>query len=1116
MSSTTSRSAGDAAPTPPVFSYAQAAKGRTVATSSGVTSTQPTSGVSTPAKGTNSAINTPSGGSVVGDQSVNGSIDTSHKDQAGEGNTEPKVAMSAKSISQPGTPNFGSSSTSTLPKEEKDEFTLVGASAVESTKERISNAVHTAEKTGEVTEGRRGKKGKKQKNAEREAAEKEKEREEARLQEQLVPAPLPAVNIWAKRKEEAAKIAPPPASTEPSNANDTLRSPEAKRRGKPNGVEDGDKAIGSAQNGGIKDSPNTTKAQKKANEAANKSKEDQTPKRAGPRGSRVGEKEEKSVSAQLPPPVEDATSWPTPETALEEEKRKAHEKLEKEEKDDTSSNKPRPKKEWQTLPYVPSVSFNTPLPSRGGRGRGGARGGRTEGGRSSHTNAAGTTGDKAQNGSTTTTPSTVEADKRVSRGEVPRAASLPPNSNKRPSSDPSGAKDQRKPVAASAEKPRGGRESNISDIRNTSYGQQTSENSQDHQFTRADRGFKSEDTQGSPMDVHAHQKSGAERKSESNLRGYEQTKEHHRERADGRSDRGRGGFRGRGNHNFQNGQQHPAHLYTNGHGPQQANGYPVRQGSGPYSPPPQASAFNNQYPVPPSRGRGGSRTQSIPNSAMYGRYPQNGGPNQHMSPIAASYDFQPMQPMSAPPFNPYMDQSAVISMVKMQLEYYFSIDNLCKDVYLRKHMDSQGFVFLTFISSFKRIQALTQDFSLLYIACQDSDILYLIRGDDGNDRLRRRDGWEKWILPMEDRDESVRNAGPQYHHPAPPRSQFMDPMMYPGNPAMSPPPFSPNGTEASFRTFGNGVSAPSAMSDMNGMHGMNGNGHVYHPETPLSAAVPDFAPGLMNGNGSADPLELESTFGDIEVANLTLVFSPHKSSGDYKPKHTSASRTFSNGSIDGISIAEAIDDGRQGRTLTNGSRGSEASPESLRGSRSPFGPSSPTYSSSPPVMWVKGQRQQAPVAEHNSRESYTSFRARALKNRDITAAGETHPDMKLLYEFWSHFLCRNFNIGMYSEFRQYAFEDASVKATNGLKNLVSYYDEVLNSKKKVIPETLARHYVDLVKAEDSDDRPAFQRLRAAWRNGALDMKSRKKIDNYVDAELREELEKGPKPKSDIS
>jgi la-related protein 1 len=167
-------------------------------------------------------------------------------------------------------------------------------------------------------------------------------------------------------------------------------------------------------------------------------------------------------------------------------------------------------------------------------------------------------------------------------------------------------------------------------------------------------------------------------------------------------------------------------------------------------------------------------------------------------------------------------------------------------------------------------------------------------------------------------------------------------------------------------------------------------------------------------------------------------------------------------------------------------------------------------------MWVKGQRQQAPVSEHQSREPYLTFRARALKHRETSTAGQTHPDMKLLYEFWSHFLCRNFNTTMYTEFRQYAFEDAQSHASSGMKNLISYYDEMLISKKKVIPDILAGHYVDLVKAEDSDDRPALERLRAAWRNGALDLKSRKKIDSLVDQKLREELEQAPKQKLELS
>jgi la-related protein 1 len=163
-------------------------------------------------------------------------------------------------------------------------------------------------------------------------------------------------------------------------------------------------------------------------------------------------------------------------------------------------------------------------------------------------------------------------------------------------------------------------------------------------------------------------------------------------------------------------------------------------------------------------------------------------------------------------------------------------------------------------------------------------------------------------------------------------------------------------------------------------------------------------------------------------------------------------------------------------------------------------------------MWVKGQRQQAPIPKDNNDELYTTVRARALKHRESSAAGETHPDMKVLYEFWSHFLCRNFNPKMYSEFRRYALEDAKENAIDGLKSLVSYYDEILISKKKVIPDVLALHYVEVVQKEKSmagpdAERPAFTKLRLAWRNGALDLKSRKKIDSLVDQKLREELER---------
>jgi la-related protein 1 len=167
------------------------------------------------------------------------------------------------------------------------------------------------------------------------------------------------------------------------------------------------------------------------------------------------------------------------------------------------------------------------------------------------------------------------------------------------------------------------------------------------------------------------------------------------------------------------------------------------------------------------------------------------------------------------------------------------------------------------------------------------------------------------------------------------------------------------------------------------------------------------------------------------------------------------------------------------------------------------------FGNAPPVMWVKGQKDQAPVTEANKNEPYNAIRARALRHRETSPPSETDNDMKLLYEFWSHFLVRNFNPRMYEEFRKCAIDDYHNRQNMfGMTNLVQYYDEVLKSKNKVIPDILAKHYVDVVKGEDpSRERIAFAKLRAAWRNGAVEMKSRKKISNLVDHELREELER---------
>ncbi|PQE11223.1 La domain family protein [Rutstroemia sp. NJR-2017a BVV2] len=926
MASTASKSEGT--PTPTAFSYAQAAKGRaaSTATSAMQSSQASTSGVSTPAKEPNSLTNTPSAsvnGTAVsenGDRVTNGHSDAINKDDPlGVGidvDTKPTSEVNGNSI--PVSPSVGTASTSTIPKEE--ELTLNGsATAPESVWEKGSR--NQGDKPAEAGEGRRNKKSKKQKNAEKDA-EKDKEQEKEEVKpEVLVPAPPPAVNFWEQRKEaQAAKTKSSPSMPQTANAFGEASSPtsgtkatDSRRKGKT----DDEKVTGGAA--GSKDAAVPNKGQKKGTDGLTKGKDDSTKRPA--RGSRTGEKEEKTAASPLPPPVNDSMAWPTPETALEEEKRKQQEKdkAEKEEKEETASNKPRTKEKWVPVPYTPSVTFNTPLPARGGRGRGGARVGREGSGRGNHASTNGATTGEKTNGASTRPGDSGESNEKRGRGESGvRSSSLPPNASKRLGSDEPSTRDPRKPmVTPGSEKARSNVNKNDAvsptDVRRTSIATHTDRDAQQPTKGQGQGAFEGQ----LPAKGFGDRRNDNSRSSEHFKDGGKEP----RERAEGRPDRGRGGYRGRGSHNFSSG-QHP-HAFSNGHGSAAPNGYQGRQNSGPYSPPPQGP-FNHGYSQVPNRGgRGSSRSQSIPNANMYSRGFANG--NQSMAPLQTMYDYVPVQTMSAIPFN-YVEPPSltVLSMVKMQLEYYFSIDNLCKDVYLRKHMDSQGFVFLLFVAKFKRIQSLTQDIELLRYACQQSSAIELIKGEDGVDRIRRVDGWEQWVLPAEERDESMKNnSGPTtLIRDSPLSPSHLGQMMMPGQ-ELGSPGFAPNGNETAFR-YGNGVVPPPAV---------NGNGNHYPAETPLSAAVPDFAPGLMPLNGATlsmpDPLESETTFTDEEVENLNLVFAQaaQKSNDSKPPKvpyHTSASRTFSNGSIDGRSITEELyESERQGRAQVNGNHANE-------------------------------------------------------------------------------------------------------------------------------------------------------------------------------------------------
>ncbi|KAJ0456400.1 putative la-type HTH domain, winged helix-like DNA-binding domain superfamily [Helianthus annuus] len=80
--------------------------------------------------------------------------------------------------------------------------------------------------------------------------------------------------------------------------------------------------------------------------------------------------------------------------------------------------------------------------------------------------------------------------------------------------------------------------------------------------------------------------------------------------------------------------------------------------------------------------------------------------------------------------------------IRKQIEFYFSIENLVRDTYLRGFMDEQGWVPVSLIAGFRKVSCLTDNAQLILNVMQYSDIVE-VQGD----KMRRRDDWMRWLIP---------------------------------------------------------------------------------------------------------------------------------------------------------------------------------------------------------------------------------------------------------------------------------------------------------------------------------------------------------------------------------
>ena len=607
----------------------------------------------------------------------------------------------------------------------------------------------------------------------------------------LVEAPPPMVNVWAKRAEDAKTKQTSFQATVQATKSDISPPRDATPKRFSHPSMDGESA--SLRRTSVDRSDSDLRPSRNRNSIGPG---------AVPGSRRSSTKQQGPPNLSQFPSLQDSQLWPTPESAQDGVHRKSGEKNSDKPESDrpaTSAPKSHGKNEWVHVPFTPTVKFETPIPTGSRRGaRAGVRGGRDFGSRGASIN--GVSGTRA-------TPST--------SGESTNAA---------PSREGSAASVNRSPSTVRKDRPANGEYYNVTDVtmRGQSSGlktsardnqvssdknsrvQDSSNNFQDveqvasegdtteisHQEIPESRKHTSDvgqngwprTTEGKPRrrssranefelnnnkagdrkrtsSINGGSKPGwADRRPETSMRYNDSNGDAHgslslRDRGDGgRSERGRGGRRNIpvfSPHSLPNLQINSGQIY-----------FPNAPSSA------KATTFHPSFSGSstfPRAGRGGAgpRSASIPSDAHFGRYTsQHPGTPVFSSYAGPGYEFGSMPPTGPMPVNQFASQVMVMNGVANQLNYYFSLDNLCKDLFLRRHMDSQGFVPLKFVAEFARMKQLTTDFELIKtVASQITDFeLHLTL--EGGVYVRRRHGWADFVLAMNEREVPAQHDGP--------------------------------------------------------------------------------------------------------------------------------------------------------------------------------------------------------------------------------------------------------------------------------------------------------------------------------------------------------------------
>ena len=121
-----------------------------------------------------------------------------------------------------------------------------------------------------------------------------------------------------------------------------------------------------------------------------------------------------------------------------------------------------------------------------------------------------------------------------------------------------------------------------------------------------------------------------------------------------------------------------------------------------------------------------------------------------MTPVMGT-TYYTMETHNSTYFDDGANDDVLKNYVKHQIEYYFSRENLQRDFFLRRKMTNDGYLPISLVASFNRVQQLTQDITFIVESVENSEIVEV---KDGL-MIRPLDDPESWPLKPTDLNPNV-------------------------------------------------------------------------------------------------------------------------------------------------------------------------------------------------------------------------------------------------------------------------------------------------------------------------------------------------------------------------